>query len=321
MNDGPGREGYPSDRASRSARALDALEGLATGDALGETFFRPDWVPDVELEVLPPATWRWTDDTNMAASIVEVLAAGDRIDQDALAASFLREYDVRRGYGPAMHTVFAELAVGRHWRVVSRGLFDGSGSFGNGSAMRVAPLGAYFADDLATCAEQAALSAEVTHAHAEAIAGAVAVAGATAVAYRLRFDEQDCGPREFLESVIEITPPSHVRDRLHRAMRLGPHAAVDVMTFEIGNGSDVTCMDTVPFVIWSAARALDDFESAIWNTIRGGGDRDTTTAMVGGILAGRLGANAIPAEWIARREPLPAWIRPDEPAGDSRPGA
>lgn len=51
-------------------------------------------------------------------------------------------------------------------------LFYGQGSYGNGAAMRVAPLGAYFADDLALATQQARLSAEVTHAHAEGLIGA-----------------------------------------------------------------------------------------------------------------------------------------------------
>src|SRR5262245_57447126 len=76
---------------------------------------------------------------------------------------------------------------GRDWRALAYGGFRGMGSFGNGAAMRVAPLGAYFADrPLAEIAEQARLSAEVTHAHAEGIAGAIAVAVATALAWRRR---------------------------------------------------------------------------------------------------------------------------------------
>jgi hypothetical protein len=51
---------------------------------------------------------------------------------------------------------------------------------GNGGAMRAAPVGAFFADDLAALVEHADRSAAVTHAHAEGRAGAVAVAAAAA---------------------------------------------------------------------------------------------------------------------------------------------
>ncbi len=46
-------------------------------------------------------------------------------------------------------------------------MFSGLGSFGNGAAMRAAPLGAWFAGDVETVIQQAILSAEVTHAHPE----------------------------------------------------------------------------------------------------------------------------------------------------------
>ncbi|WP_210408401.1 ADP-ribosylglycohydrolase family protein, partial [Allokutzneria sp. NRRL B-24872] len=69
---------------------------------------------------------------------------------------------------------------GEPWRTVAGEAFGGQGSRGNGAAMRVAPLGAHFADDPARAAMEAALSAEVTHPHPEGVAGAVAVALAAA---------------------------------------------------------------------------------------------------------------------------------------------
>ena len=71
-------------------------------------------------------------------------------------------------------------------RPLAAGLFGGSGSWGNGAAMRVAPVGAFFADAPAEAARQAALSAAVTHAHPEAVAGAIAVAVAAAGTCRER---------------------------------------------------------------------------------------------------------------------------------------
>ncbi len=54
--------------------------------------------------------------------------------------------------------------------------------------------------------------------------------------------------------------------------------------------SIISSRDTVPFVIWSAARHLHDFETALWETVVGLGDRDTTAAMVGGGLVNQDGA-------------------------------
>ncbi|WP_245974142.1 ADP-ribosylglycohydrolase family protein [Thermomonospora umbrina] len=78
-----------------------------------------------------------------------------------------------------LHPRFERVRGGEPWLRVSRELFDGRGSYGNGGAMRVAPLGAYHHDDLSRAAAEAALSAEVTHSNADGIAGAVAVAVAT----------------------------------------------------------------------------------------------------------------------------------------------
>jgi ADP-ribosylglycohydrolase len=63
----------------------------------------------------------------------------------------------------------------------------------------------------------------------------------------------------------------------------------------------------VPFALWCAAHHLDDFVEAMWLTVGGLGDRDTTCAIVGGIVAGYVGTEGIPESWRSAREPLPAW--------------
>ena len=68
--------------------------------------------------------------------------------------------------------------------------------------MRVAPLGAYFADALKTVVEQAQRSAEVTHAHPDGMAGAIAVAVAAAWAWRLRDRSAQPQRSEFLDLIL-----------------------------------------------------------------------------------------------------------------------
>lgn len=75
----------------------------------------------------------------------------------------------------------------------------------------------------------------------------------------------------------------------------------------IGNGSKVSAQDTVPFAIWSAAKNIHSFEEAMWFTVAGEGDRDTTCAIVGGIVSLYAGESSIPAEWLAATEALPEW--------------
>ena len=109
--------------------ALDALEGLSVGDALGEQFFlAPDHVRVAIAQRWHPAPpWHWTDDTNMALSIVEILMEHGSIETDQLAASFARRYDPARGYGPSMHAVLGRIGDGERWQAVTRGQFGGHG--------------------------------------------------------------------------------------------------------------------------------------------------------------------------------------------------
>lgn len=285
------------DAAQALAQALRSLEGLSVGDAFGELFFFLSPYTTF-ASTLPPGPWRWTDDTHMALSIVEILKSHGRIEQDALAEAFVRRYlaEPHRGYAGGAARLLRQIAAGADWRKASPALFGG-GSYGNGAAMRVAPIGGYFCDDLDRAAQEAQLSAVVTHAHPEGQAGAIAVAVAAAIAAR---QDHPAG-RAYLQSVIEFVPASQTRERIQQAMDI-PADRLDDAVRVLGSGSQVTAPDTVPFCLWSAAYHLDDFEQALWWTVRGLGDCDTTCAIVGGIVA--LSAPTIPPHWLERREPI-----------------
>ena len=291
------------------ARAYLSLEGLSVGDAFGEQFFVDPYKVDdlIEARTLPAPPWHYTDDTEMALSIVAVLRQSGEADQDRMARSFAHRYDVRRGYGPAMHGILPRMALPGAWPSLANGLFGGQGSFGNGAAMRVAPLGAYFADDLETVAAQAYASAVVTHAHPEAAAGAVAVAIAAAYAWRLRDVRPLPNRQEFLDLILPHVPEGVVREKIRHARNLAPSASVILAISALGNGSQISAQDTVPFVLWCAGQHLGSYEEALWLTVSGLGDRDTTCAIVGGIVALSAGEAGIPPEWRSARESLPSW--------------
>src|ERR1044072_8622368 len=149
--------------ADRIARARVSLEGLSVGDAFGETFFvHPDLVDGLIAErALASRTWTYTDDSLMAMSIFSVLRQQGDIHQPSLARSFAERYERDRGYGPAMHRLLAEIRSGEDWAERAQSLFGGQGSFGNGAAMRVAPIGAFFADDVDAVVEQATRSSVI----------------------------------------------------------------------------------------------------------------------------------------------------------------
>jgi ADP-ribosylglycohydrolase len=290
-------------------RAALSLLGLSVGDAFGEQFFLPEQEEEQLLATRtpPPAPWPYTDDTEMALSIVAELWRHGAIDPDRLAQSFARHYDGSRGYGPAMHRVLRAVREGEPWADVTRREFSSQGSWGNGAAMRVGPLGAYLAGDLRAVVEQAHRSAEVTHAHPEAIAGAIAVAVAAATAWSERARPSRPGRAEFLDCLLPFIPETDVRSRIRKARDLPPTASIPFAVSVLGNGTALSAQDTVPFALWCAGSHLDDFEQALWLAVSGGGDRDTLCAMVGSIVVLSTGMVGVPPAWVAAREPLPAW--------------
>jgi ADP-ribosylglycohydrolase len=293
----------PADHADRMRQARLSLDGLSLGDSFGERFFLPPALAEslVAQRALPPPPWKYTDDTVMAFSIVETLEIHGAIDHECLAGLFWRRYraDPQRGYGGIAHRILCEIGAGSPWRRVSRAAFGGMGSMGNGGAMRAAPIGGYFSDDLRKAAREAIRSAEVTHGHPEGQAGAAAVAVAAACAC-----ESPSNARKMLEVAAQFTPEGETRAGIVEAGRLSLDESVRAAASALGNGSRVTSQDTVPFALWCAARHLTDFEEAMWATVSGLGDRDTTCAIVGGIVSLAVGRDALPAEWIASRESL-----------------
>jgi ADP-ribosylglycohydrolase len=298
-----------ADESSGEARMLLSLDGLSVGDAFGQCFFSAfNHLPlPGRPRVEPPPPWVYTDDTAMACGIVEVLLRLGEIDQDELATTFAKRFmaDPDRGYGGMAKSILTEIYAGQAWRRVAPLAFAGKGSMGNGSAMRVAPLGAYFADDVDALIEHAARSARVTHAHPEGVAGAVAVALAAAFAWNHQgLDPQRAGD-ELLAFVHDLTPPGQTRDGIARARDLPRDVELRRAADLLGNGERITCPDTVPLCLWVAARHFDNYIEALWTTASAMGDIDTNCAIVGGIVALSDYALGVPDEWLAARGPIP----------------
>ncbi|MGQ4479821.1 ADP-ribosylglycohydrolase family protein [Streptomyces sp. SAS_276] len=288
-----------------------SLDGLVMGDAFGDSWFTRSDEDAEELwaaRELRPAPWSWTDDSAMAFVLFAHLVAHGEVRPGALAREFAAEYerDPSRGYGPSMHGILRRVGDGEDWQAVTTGQFGGQGSYGNGAAMRVATLGAWFRDDLKAAAEQARLSALATHAHPEAVAGAVAVAVAGALA--AAGAGQQVAPRaEFLREVASQVPESDVRSGLLVAANFSGRTSVRHAASVLGSGTLISAPDTVPFALWSAAGQLDDLPEALWQTVAGWGDRDTTCAIAGGVVAARTGTGGIPSVWRDACEAIPAW--------------
>ena len=293
-----------SSQQNRIVRAKISLEGLSVGDAIGEAlsyqYYRCREIGD--FTGVRAGSIRYTDDTAMSIALVETLQRLGESDEDVLAWAYGSHFrkDPERGYGKGARRLLEEIATGGDWRALSKASFAG-GSFGNGAAMRIAPLGAYFADRIELVPRAAESSSIITHAHAEGIAGAIAVALTAAVASRESGSSEENAIDRIWEAVLAYTPESRVKKGIETARALKGCDPIEVAK-EVGNGAEVSAQDTVPFCIWSACENLSNYREAILQTVGVGGDCDTNAAFVGGIVAGYAGIDSIPEDWLRARE-------------------
>lgn len=166
--------------------------------------------------------------------------------------------------------------------------------------MRVAPIGAYFADDYTTVVRQARVSAATTHAHPEGQAGAIAVA--IAAAWAAQSGSRPKSGSGLLDATFEWTPDGETRFGIERARSLDRTVSIKSAVAALGNGSRITAPDTVPFALWCAARHIDDYVEALWAAVSAGGDNDSNAAIVGGVVALAGGPGSIPVDWLKARE-------------------
>lgn len=200
----------------------------------------------------------FTDDTVLTAAVAEVLLTGGDY-----ARTFHRYFQAYpdAGYG------------GQFKRWCELGRTEPYHSWGNGSAMRVAPIGLAFGTLEAVLAE-AERSACVTHDHPEGVRGAKAVAAAVFLARRRREKRQIA---EYITSEFGYRLDVPLR-RVRRTFLF-----------------DVSCEGTVPWALRAFLEA-EDYEDAVRNAISLGGDADTL-ACIAGAVAGPY--HGVPPEIVA----------------------
>lgn len=119
----------------------------------------------------------YTDDTAMTKSVAKCLIDKPAMDVKYLANLFVKEYykEPRRGYGANVVEVFHKLKSNKFEDVFkpAREQFNGTGSYGNGGAMRIAPIPLFFNNNYEAMIEAATKATEVTHTHSLGVHGAL----------------------------------------------------------------------------------------------------------------------------------------------------
>lgn len=291
--------GHPhSPRFPRREQFVGCLLGQAVGDGLGAPY---EGLLDDIIYKMGPAdaivrgrqedVLRYTDDTQMAIGVAEALIESGEVDEDTLCAAFASNYDPARCYGPGARRILEAIRSGEDWRSLAREVFPG-GSLGNGAAMRAAPIGLLFCDDLDRVAGQAERSASPTHTHPIGVDGARLLA--VAVALALRGGEFD--RRAFYQQLSRYAKTEEFQWQLSVASRLKRTESVG------GFGNSLEAHRSVMTSIAIFAAAPDDYSGVVSRAIGQGNDTDTLAAMAGALSGARLGIEGLPVHLIEKLE-------------------
>lgn len=224
--------------------------GAIIGDIVGST---REWhnIKTEDFELVPKRS-RFTDDTVMTLAVARWLLDDPKHQTDSLVRIMQdmgRRYP-HAGYGGMFHK----------W--LNSDNPQPYGSYGNGSAMRVSPVGMY-ANSLEEALELARISASVSHNHPEGIKGAQAIAACVYMQKNERW-----GAKERIRHYIQDT--------------FGYNLSIDLKDIRDSYKFDSTCQGSVPIAIMAYLQGSNAIK-ALRLAISMGGDSDTIGAVTSSI--------------------------------------
>ncbi|MHA2036176.1 MAG: ADP-ribosylglycohydrolase family protein [Promethearchaeota archaeon] len=304
---------------------LDKFQGSLLGVAIGDTLGHPfEGILREEIhshfknfEEFIDTNRRifttYTDDTQLTIHTAKALVQGNGFNTD----NFIREYvlwleDPPIGPGYGCISSIRKLKYGIPWEQAS------SNSGGNGTTMRIAPIGLFYCKDLNGLKKSAIKSSIITHSHPAASAGAIVIARAIAFLIE-KNPETGFSIEEFFDSIISAISGSQdeiwnefivILEKLKSNLDLPIEAGL-IKFSQIGVKSPFFIeeylgkafvhpytISTVVCAIFIFLKRLSSFQKCIFELATAGGDSDTVGA-IGGSLAGvYFGFNNIPIELV-----------------------
>jgi ADP-ribosylglycohydrolase len=289
------------------SRFTGTLLGTFIGDALGMPFegqthheIAVQWNADYPMLDARLGKGTYTDDTQMTIALAESLTHCGKFNGRDAAQRFLTNYQPDRGYGMGTRSVLQTLKIGTPWDQAASVIYP-EGSFGNGAAMRVAPVGLFYRNDPQQLRQAAENSAAITHTHPLGKEGAAVQAMAVALA--ANSDPDNFDPPRFIQQLTDFAredrfPFPEQIAALAKLLKEDP--ALDEVADRLGN--DVRAHHSVPTAIYMFLSRPWSFKEAVAHAVLLGGDTDTIAAMTGAIAGAFLGIESIPTEWMNELE-------------------
>jgi poly(ADP-ribose) glycohydrolase ARH3 len=285
-----------------------AILGCFLGDAFGSGFegMHPDRT-GFHMSLLSKIFPRqYTDDTDMTLALADSIIQSGKIDPEDIAKQFSLYCDLTRGYAIGTIKAVQALRAGLKWHQVARIVFE-EGSFGNGAAMRVSPVGLFYHHDLDSLQKAAIKQANITHVHPLGQWGAVMQAATVGLAVSQN-PKESFKKEEVIVHLREVLwggPIEYMRalNKIEEMLAEGKKLQAREVAQSLGNG--VEAHFSVPSACYIAITYSPDFCDAIRAAISLGGDTDTIAGMVGAIVGAHIGEKGLPGEWIEQLEDGP----------------
>jgi ADP-ribosylglycohydrolase len=283
-------------------KALAIIYGLALGDALGwpieflsmqkvNIIYGPEGIQE------PPDPALYTDDTQTTLAVAEGLIEAGGEDIDTLMAAITRRLiawsnspENDRAPGHTVTEAVRTLEAGVPWRE------SGSPTKGNGSAIRVAPIGLVYQGAAARLREVAHATGIATHANPASDAATIAAA------YLIKLALDGVPPEEYVRETLAFT--DGISSDFDEAMLRVGHVQEWTDEYAAINhiGSGWIGEEAVAMAVYCATRHRDDFVRAVRRAVNIPGDSDSVGCITGGLVGARVGLDGLPQEWIARLE-------------------
>lgn len=298
-----------------------ALVGVLLGDCLGSPYEGDETVSKIMLQKyfdkmedprFKSPIKKYTDDTVMTKAIASSFVEHGALNEIDIAKRFVRNFfaEPGRGYGEGVVNVFRKLRESKFtdiWRP-AREQFNGSGSLGNGGAMRVVPVSLFCCSNYRLMLDTAEKCTKITHTHKLGVNGALLQAIALQQSFQLApnqaidvegFSSNLINKMEAVEATVsdeDIDDPhrqTHTyQEQLKEMQNLlkKEHATDDEVLEALGNG--VQALYSVPTAIYCFLRAQrpinsiqtdNKFTRTLQYSISLGGDTDTIASMAGAL--------------------------------------
>jgi poly(ADP-ribose) glycohydrolase ARH3 len=242
----------------------------------------------------------YTDDTEMTLALAQSIVDCNGMDAQYCARAYAAYYNPWRGYGGGAHAVMKALKQGADYRKTGVMMFK-DGSYGNGGAMRIAPVGLVYGNKTNEELRKAVVDALLcTHVHPEGIDGAVIQAKAVGLLVSLE-TLSNFDPPVFLEALDNIADTGIMKEKISYLQDvLTKDIPDEVAVARLGNG--IRASEAVSCALLAVVKYHSTPEAAVIKSVGFGGDTDTIGAMTSAQLGALHGKDWIPKGWLDNME-------------------